>query len=168
MRNLFVDMDGCLCKYEPEAYQARPDHLPKYLTMDYYETVEPDLPLIRFVNQMGADPRVVIWVLTRVPYESSIITSDILNNMIECKREWLISHGVSVPLDHILITDRPKHEFAIELLGRKLTKDDMLIDDFNENLKAWYAAGGSAYKYINEFNSVETAPCLFFGFGDNK
>ena len=57
----------------------------------------------------------------------------------------------------LLIADSDKAETIMVLQQLKtLTKDMILIDDFNPNLKAWRAAGGTAIKYLNGINTKES------------
>ena len=40
------------------------------------------------------------------------------------------------------------------LRGSSITRKDILIDDYNPNLYSWMSRGGTAIKYINDFNSA--------------
>lgn len=57
---------------------------------------------------------------------------------------------------HITTAGTPKPEIAEKILGRKLTKKDILIDDYNKNIKIWEEAGGTGIKYLNTLNTPAT------------
>lgn len=81
-----------------------------------------------------------IYILSNSPTE--IADSD--------KCEWLNEHLPAIPQKNRffnrggLSAEKTKAEIAIEILGRPLTLDDILIDDSVENLKTWESAGGYA------------------------
>lgn len=169
MKNIFIDMDGCLAVYDRNAYIARPDTVAEYLIPGYFETCEVDENLVNFLNMLitlSEDNSINLYVLTRVPDMRSI-GQEIFQNITTSKMNWMnLKCDLHVDKKNIIITSSSKVAAACQKLGKQhLDKNDILIDDFNNNLVDWKKAGGSAYKYVNGQNSAETSPCLYFGFG---
>lgn len=68
---------------------------------------------------------------------------------IKGKREWLAKH-ISVQPDNVIF-EHEKYKYAKQADGTP----NILIDDFNTNIKAWRAAGGIGIKYQADENSLD-------------
>lgn len=168
MKNIFVDMDGCLAVYDRDAYIARPDTVAEYLIPGYFETCKVDENLVNFLNMLTSlsEDSINLYVLTRVP-DMRAVGQDIFQNITSSKVNWMkLKCDLHIEPKNVIITSSSKVAAACQFLKKpKLDKNDILIDDFNNNLVEWKKAGGSSYKYVNGLNSAETSPCLYFGFG---
>lgn len=167
---LFIDMDGVIAKYEPKDYLTRPfpfEHPNSYyfLHRECVENVKEALhlcsPMIpfAFLSTIGAPS---------LSQDSEIIAS--FYAQWQDKRQWLINHMFDLsqhpfisarllPLD--IFSDnnrRTKPGAACQCLKQScLTKNDVLVDNFEENLKTWDAAGGRSIKFYNGINSPSDA-----------
>ena len=52
-----------------------------------------------------------------------------------------------------MAVSKQKSSCITEIKGASLSRRDILIDDFNNNLFNWEASGGTAVKYLNGFNN---------------
>lgn len=168
--NLFFDMDGVLAVYEPEAYMVSPlyDQLP-YIEQDGYFAKRPaDDGAVYLFNRYvttlrhTSEPDVHVHTLSTIPNNTSLAL-----RMAHDKRYWMERQiapcprhvqAANFPDRNMLFAyqgdpSRSKVETAKRALGRDLCAQDVLIDDFNDNLIAWTRAGGTAIKYLNGINS---------------
>lgn len=139
MATLFFDMDGVLVKHTTEDYLGDD---PKFLKPGYFAGLKPD-PLM---------PQVLDRLLDSSNYnEISLLTKlhedkDIFKQQQIDKHIWIdkyLTHKKFITI----CTSSSKAKTFEQLYGRKLTKTDVLIDDYNENLREWVNAGGTAVKY---------------------
>ena len=72
------------------------------------------------------------------------------------KISWLKKYLPNASKENVIFTrlGEDKARIAREKLNHGLTKYDLLIDDYSENLKKWKAAGGTAIKFKNSFNTA--------------
>lgn len=147
----FWDLDGVVFKYEREAYVGEN---PKYARPKYFEDREIDARAYIELLSMYHNKNVSgLYILSRgatrldVEKRKAVIIDKKTN--VANRMPWFNQ-------EHVIVADCSKVEAAEQFLGRKLCACDVLIDDFNENLKMWVRAGGSAIKYINGLNSPET------------
>ena len=164
--NLFIDMDGVIVKYNTDDYVARPDSVPLYLTKHYFENLEEDIRIVEYLNTLQNDSNdITFYILSRIP-DARMCGPETFADIVESKMNWLKYHcTLNFDVKNIILTPYSKCEAAKRVLKRPLCSSDILVDDFNNNLIEWRAAGGVAFKYVNGLNSAETAPCLYFGFG---
>lgn len=173
--NLFFDMDGVLCRYITEDYMANP------LTgamrfqdpsIHYFKNLEADENAVLLFKAYYS----MLQQMSQCPKHLFICTTIVQANpqdqevYIEDKGQWLMDHILepkppAIMRDYAAFTfdyDRDflfarcpttKPDVAERRLNRKLLPTDILIDDFNDNLEQWKAAGGTAVKYLNGINS---------------
>lgn len=145
--NTFWDLDGVIFKYEREAYVG--DN-PTYANPGYFRKREIDNVAYALLEKARKDASCTINILSR---GSTRLDEEQRKNIIEDKKNNVSDVIPWLPDTNILITELSKVEEAVLKLGRSLSKNDILIDDFNENLISWTNAGGSAIKYLNGLNS---------------
>ena len=73
------------------------------------------------------------------------------------KTTWLntFCDALNVPTPTLIFaySDKlTKPQAAADLLKRHISSEDILIDDFNGNLRTWRNAGGTAIKWLNGLN----------------
>lgn len=166
VRTLWIDMDGVLSIYDRKAYpQIESDERPynPYVQPALFET-----PGQRYFKTCDADSKmiqVLIWLLNNSEFShieqiyivSAVsVAAPIYIEHVEDKLYWL-KENLNIKNDKartckFVPTTKPKYIVAKELLGRDLTHQDVLIDDFNKNLEAWDQNGGRAIKYGNSIN----------------
>lgn len=148
----FIDMDGVLAKYVHEDYVSRDGGTPPWLVPDthYFAKRMPDERMVAVLNALCKR------------YWDLFVISRMTNNLklahehCEDKKAWLSIHAPELPTDRFRPCFWPKSTLAQHLLEQKLTPDDVLIDDFNDNLVEWQKAGGTAIKYCNGSNAPST------------
>ena len=80
----------------------------------------------------------------------------IFNEHFHDKIMWLHKWLPYIDIDHILISVTSKRDVVEYIHNHNLTKNDILIDDYNKNLIDWTKAGGTAIKYCNGINNPES------------
>ena len=146
--NLYFDMDGVLVQYDKDAYKN--EHAPGFLKgVHYFRELNPDEKMIS------------VYQALRQEFDTHIISRIITNPSELCvehmrdKIYWLVSHGI-YEQDKTLFSLTDKPTCVVSCKQRLLTKEDILIDDFNENLWLWEKQGGTGVKYINGVNSPDS------------
>lgn len=150
--NMFWDLDGVIFKYEKSAYYG---DKPAYAEPGYFRKREIDYAaysLLEYVRDNG-NTFCNINILSR---GATRLDETKRRNIIEDKRMNVAEAIPWLSRENVIITELPKVDEAIKFLHRPLSKQDILIDDFNENLISWKNAGGIAIKYLNGLNSSET------------
>lgn len=147
---IYFDMDGVLARYERHAYKG-PNPLYLDNTKHYYKSVPQDARMSIVFEQMLEEKKVDIFVLSSL----SKIGSHFIHQKHD-KSDWLTENHPTFDLGNFIPVMAEKRTIAEYLTGRPLTVTDILIDDYNKNLNAWKEAGGTAIKYINGENSVES------------
>lgn len=163
---IWFDMDGVLARFDKELYQ-NPDG--SIISPPFYETFEgqkkflefqPDPLMISVFTKLMQSPSILLGIISNLPMNPDSIKKEQIQRVIrENKMTWLHKYLKSIykttksypllfPNENI-----PKAIIIENYLGRKLTKSDILIDDYNKNLKFWEARGGTGIKYLNGNNS---------------
>lgn len=163
---IWFDMDGVLAQFNKELY-LNPDG--SIITPPFYETFEgrqkflefqPDPLVISVFNKLMQSPIILLGIVSNLPMNPDSIKEEQIQKAIrENKLTWLHKYLKSIykttksfpllfPNENV-----PKAIVIEDYLGRKLTKSDILIDDYNKNLKFWEVKGGTGIKYLNGNNS---------------
>ncbi len=149
-RNFYIDMDGVLVKYDREAYKG--DN-PRWLRKNehYFRDLPPDRKVLEFVDKLYERCRYnedELYILTTLPMNSAMFNEHFHDKMV-----FLGKWTPYIDINHILITVTSKRDAIEYIQDHELTEKDILIDDYNKNLKDWASAGGTAVKYCNGINS---------------
>lgn len=145
------DMDGVLVKYDWDGYKTEVNGVPKYLTPSYYLQREPDDRALNLFRKC----------IKLFPNETCVITSvpkgEHRNRIVIDKLMWLNTHVPEFDIGtHVICCTSDKMSFIEWMRGSTITKNDILIDDYNPNLYSWFTRGGLAVKWLNGLNSPES------------
>jgi len=143
MKNLYVDMDGTLCKFYERALCVERCREPGFFrTLSPYENLVKALQILRNTPVEGKEN-----------YRVFILSAVYDGNAGEDKEYWVRRYVCQdIP---ILFTpvDVSKADFVRGLFGgSQPTENDYLLDDYSKNLIEWTEAGGIAIKFGNELN----------------
>lgn len=146
---IFFDMDGVIAVHNDDDYFG--EH-PKYKTKGYFKNRPVDeavKTLVEFIDDAFTSD---------FTYLSSITEGLDFEQVSKDKYSWLEKFGLICDGNPkpVFVNGSDKVSAAEDFLGRKLEKTDVLIDDYNPNLKSWSDAGGTAIKYLNGANSSES------------
>lgn len=150
--NVFFDVDGVLAIFEPcsgEPWLEEPH---------FFLTRKPNENAIRLYRKTRTLYEAI--PLSSFPSVPVELEKEEFAKYQKDKTQWLHTHtGLAA-----LLTCAPgnKTRAAVEYLNHRLTKRDILIDDYNPNLQEWYRAGGTAIKFLNGINSRQSwgGPCI--------
>lgn len=144
---IWCDMDGVIAVYESDGFKG--DN-PPFLTPNshYFRHCTPDDRIIQALKLLHEIYHVKIKIISNVAPE---LKTEHTND----KEKWLKKHlpFLNTDDDFKAITV-PKVDYVKKIKKTKaLTSKDVLISDFNNDLKPWSAAGGTAIKYANGINN---------------
>lgn len=162
----WFDKDGVLAKYDYALYESeagapapwlvRNAHV--YRNLEEYENMAAAFRILysRYSNKSMEHCPLKPRVLTSVS-DGLTLTEHVLDGMKWCE-------------DHLHLKARDFYACAVEkesipvMLKREITKCDVLLDDYNNNLRSWQAAGGTSIKVVNGINSESKEfPCISVG-----
>lgn len=153
---IYWDCDGVLLKYDYSMYDhidGQPDW--NELGAHAFLKCEPDSFIQavtkRISEQMPDDQA----VLTAVDGRNGHLSR---NEQIFDKMQVIAVQYPWINLCNFMACESEKRNAIGKIKGMRLTKSDILIDDFKKNLSAWRNAGGTAIKYINDINSIGDWP----------
>lgn len=132
MSRIYVDMDGCLAKWD-----SFDKPFAEFTSVGFYENLEAQRNLLEALNS----------VIDRVYIISHYV--DGYPSAIREKKMWLQRHMPNLKRSHIYIIEKSKNKPEVV---SKMSKNDILIDDYNQNLRTWENAGGTAIKFVNRLN----------------
>lgn len=141
MKNLFVDMDGTTAQFYEEE-----NCLERMFETGYFSNLKPYESCVAAINELAKNENVKITVL------SACITPQ---SRIE-KAEWCEKYFGKQIGTMFCDVGVSKAEHVEKVFGRKLTKDDFLLDDYSMLLADWEQHGGSGIKFRNEINGRGT------------
>ena len=156
MPHFYIDMDGVLVKYDENGYKG---DLPPFMDplKHYFLNLNPDIKMLNVTKRL-IKAKYPLDILTTVSNVGSIALVQI-----EDKIEWLHKYLPDLDTDkHFIAAMCDKRNIAeaikfsqshTHINGRILTLDDVIIDDWNDNLNGFADAGGTSIKYLNGINS---------------
>lgn len=139
MKTLFVDMDGTLFRYK--SLDVEDMRVP-----GYFRNLKPHTDLVQAVQYL-------VHLSHHVDNLKVFILSAYLEDTPSAKqekRESLAEHMPFIDDDHILLV--PSKISKAEFIGRPLTINDFLLDDYSKNLIGWEQSGGTGIKILTEIN----------------
>ena len=151
--NIYFDMDGVLAKYDRDAYVGE---LPRFRQpgAHYFRDLPPDeraVEALRILEETNEE-RDGLFVLSSLTNTGSIFLEQYRD-----KTLWLEDQFGAVARRPMLVPSvTNKRDVAEFLMHRRLTVNDVLIDDYNPNLEDWRDHGGMAVKYLNGINSADS------------
>lgn len=149
--NYWFDMDGVLVKYDRSGYIGEQ---PMYLRkgVHYFRDLQPDKKAMTVLKALSEKSEHKIYILTTVTNIGALYKEHVLD-----KIDWLHRHCPFINTETQFVPAISSKRDVIESLrkpnAKMITRDDILIDDFNKNLNEWTIAGGLAVKYLNGLNS---------------
>lgn len=153
-KTLYFDMDGVLAKYDYGLYiPKREGQVPPFMQLGshVFVDIEPEANVVqafeRLYERYKGSKKIGIKVFTCIPV--GLLQAE---HTID-KFRWCRFHISLFDSNDFFCTSVPKHDAVSESLWT-LTKDDILIDDYNKNLDNWTAHGGTAIKCLNGINSI--------------
>ena len=153
---IYWDCDGVLFKYDYSMY----DHI--YGEPDWNEVgshaflrCEPD-PFAQEITKR---------ISAQMPDDQAILTAVDGRHGVNARNEQIFDKMTTIAkyypwlnLCNFMACESEKRNAIGKIKGMRLTKSDILIDDYKKNLSAWRNAGGTAVKYVNGINSIGDWP----------
>lgn len=144
-RNIFIDMDGVLATWNPNA------SLEEVARQGYFLSLPAEKNVIKAVNMLSANADLSLYLL------AAVFVND--HSIIE-KQVWLDKHGVNIPVSRrfFLPYGIDKSSFIKEKTGSN--KKDILLDDFSQNLHSWHGIGIKMYNQCNGTKGTWNGYCV--------
>ena len=137
-KRIFIDMDGVLCEYRPEA------SVDDMMQNGYFASLKPRKEMLEAVKGLIEFGKYDVYVL------SAVIAECAEQSKYE-KNEWLDRYIPEIGSSHRIFTLCGTNKAdAVD----SITLTDILLDDHSPNLEAWINAGGKAIKVLNECNGT--------------
>lgn len=155
-------MDGVICGYTAEDFR---DKVETWKQPGYFQTLDPDQELVKLFRALFhiKNRRTKSSFVDRINVLTTILPEKPYNSYQHTDKIKWMDRYVFHKLNHkaryytkFTTHGLPKPKIAEKILGRKLTKKDILIDDYNPNLIEFQKAGGTAVKYLNGLNSAKS------------
>lgn len=137
MKRIFVDMDGTVTEYKPFI------SIDQFYQKNYFLDLYPHYNVINALKSLSKDKE--IYILSKVvdsPYA------------IDEKNRWLDKYMPFIDKNHRIFVKY--NELKTAHIPDGIHFDDILLDDFNDNLLEWNHVGGIGVKLINDVNSPES------------
>lgn len=149
-KTLWSDEDGVIAIYEHHAYHNIIGDDTLFMTpgVHYFKTLKPDTKIITAYELLK--DVLPVHVLTNILTNPEELAKEHELDKIDWTHKHMPFIDISTQFDTIQM---PKYQYAQHVLKRKLTKSDILISDFNNDLIPWEKAGGCGVKYLNGLNS---------------
>lgn len=159
--NYYFDMDGVIALYDRNAYKETDGQQPRWLKKNehYFRHLEADMWALELIYDVISYTKTHIrkdGTHDNVYILTSVVVGPIFNEHFHDKILWAREKIPQLPLENILISVGDKNDCVEFVTDHVLTKEDILIDDYNPNLEKWKAAGGTAVKYCNGINSTDS------------
>lgn len=153
--NVYFDLDGVLMIYDRDAYVAYKEQTPIYLLPGhhYFRHLEPDNWALHLLYILMAYQKTHPEDNGNTYTLSNLQPGNMFNEHFHDKLLRTMELIPQMSIENILFSVGDKHNCVPFITGKKLSKYDILIDDFNPNLNAWNKAGGTAIKYCNGLNT---------------
>lgn len=136
-KRLFVDMDGVLAEWRTD--KTTEDTYEK----DYFKNLSPYQNVLSAVKEIAEIyPEISVNILSAVFPDNPYAIAD--------KTQWLKRYLPEIGTENIFFVDCGCKKTDV---CSEMTKDDILLDDYNNNLIDWRENGGTAIKIYNGVNS---------------
>lgn len=143
-KKLFLDMDGTIAKFYEDADCLELMFMPGFFVnlRPYFNVVDGIRVFLRKYILRPEDIFVV-----------SAADQTIFDQVVEEKRRWLRVNCGFVPEENcIFIAVGENKAEAVQKKIGEISKDFILLDDYNQHLHDWEKAGGTSVKLVNEIN----------------
>ena len=129
---IYVDMDGVIAKWQ--SYDIPRS---EFTSIGFYSNLEAQQNLLIALNSIIDNVYIISHYVDDFP------------SAISEKKSWLQKYMPNLKPSHIHIIKKSQNKSDVV---KKLSKNDILIDDYNANLQIWENAGGTSIKFVNRFN----------------
>lgn len=133
---VFVDMDGCLAEFK------QPNRFEDLFEKNYFLNLRPHANIVETVKALDKNQNYEVYILSSVLQESKYAKQE--------KALWLKQYLPELNEEQIIFSQCNKSKVAFVPNGIKET--DILLDDYNLNLKEWKLAGARPIKVVNGIN----------------
>lgn len=153
---IWCDKDGVLAQYDYSIFEPEHNIPAPFLIRNahVFRNLEPCENMCEAFRRLYNEVKdksilqrtMSLRVLTAV-YEGLTLSEHVIDSMAWC------SKNLGLREKDFFATAVSKENVPLELKS-EITKFDILLDDYNPNLRKWKAAGGTAIKVINGINSI--------------
>lgn len=136
-KNIYLDMDGVLCEFKPC------NDINILYEKGYFFNLKPREDFLKAVKgYISENQDANIYILTSYLTDSSYAYEE--------KSMWLEKYLPEIDTENRIFV--PCGEKKTEYIERELSKNDILFDDYSNNLFDWEKAGGKGVKVVNNIN----------------
>lgn len=135
---VFVDMDGCTAEFKPTT------QFEDLFEKGYFRNLKPLKKIIETVKALDQNPNYEVYILSSTLKESKYAEQE--------KRGWLKEYLPELTDEQIIFSQCGKSKVTFVPGG--VRESDILLDDYNNNLKEFALAGAKAIKVVNGINDT--------------
>lgn len=139
IKRIFVDMDGTLAEWKSSSTME------DLYEKDYFFNLQPHIELINAINQICLLPEYDIYISSTYFTDSKYAEKE--------KRLWIPKYLPYITPKNIILM--PVGSNKAKFVPEGIRHDDVLIDDYTNNLFDWTEAGGQAVKFMNGINHTK-------------
>lgn len=151
-KSIFIDLDGTVARFYDHA-----DCLERMFNKNFFNRLEPYKNVVDGLRKLPN-------VCDVEEYSLSAINKAVWDMVLSEKKEWMATYMPNICLANQIYTCVGENKAQIlNNMGIKISRNDYLLDDYNENLRQWEEAGGTAIKLVNDINDCGTSGSLWIG-----
>lgn len=153
--HVFFDMDNTLSQLTGELDKKYQGKRPIDTEEHYFRQLKPNPNMKQLVQKLDCTQNVTQYVITHTTEHDAKRATEHMYD----KYVWRLKHYPEFKTENVIFIPNQsvsKADAVKLLFNRELTPQDILIDDYNDNLIAWRNAGGTAIKLCNGQNNPDS------------
>ena len=133
---VFFDIDGCTAEFKPTT------KFEDLFEKGYFRNLKPLDNVVETVKLLNQSQDFEVYILSSTLEESRFAKQE--------KKEWIKEHLPELTDEQVILSECGKSK--VDFVPGGIRNTDILLDDYNINLREWSQAGAKAVKVVNGIN----------------